>query len=1001
MNALVTTLPAVSAIIPARDAEATLGQALDSLIAQTVTRWEAIVIDDGSTDGTAQIAQAYAARDPRIRLLSTAAGSAAAARNAGLDLARGRRLLFLDADDWIAPTHLERLLGLLAATPEATAAYCGFRRVAPDGGLGQPSWRADIAADPVQAFAHRPGTAIHAVLVDRDAVVALGGFDPTLPICEDWDLWQRLSRNGARFVGVAEPLAFYRMRPGSLSHRHRRLLQDGIIVLRRAFGASEADGEGWQMPASYLAIWCAAAEIGAGRDGVPLLEESGLVISPGDDLDALRDTVVDGLVAGAARTLPTLAREWSRWTGPLGALLDWLERQGGQPGLARGLTYAIEWRVLAACDLREPLSLTLSMGARVDLRRIDAVVPPAGVDVALLQLCDGETVLRTVQLPLLGPMPARDVVALAIEALWPGIVWRRSGAMSRPTMWGRAALAATRPLLRVAAARVRGAQHPVGLRTIARTALAAALVEAAGPPSGPASHTAVLAAIRGRAAALAADAPPASTGMSDDAADAAEPAPSDSGDRRGYWEALFAAPDPWNYGSDYETEKYRRTLDLLPETPIAQALELACAEGRFTHMLAPRVGRLLATDIAARALERAAERCRNVSNVAFQRLDLEADPLPTACDLIVCSEVLYYLPDEAALRAVAEKIRDALAMGGYVLTAHAFVLDDDPRRTGFDWDHAFGAATIARIFAATPGLVADRSVETPLYRIDRFRRDDTAQRQPVAAEAVPLAAGLTPEVARQVVWGGAEARRRDLQREETTRRIPVLMYHRIAEDGPLTLARFRVSPARFEAQLRALRRHGCHAIGSATLRWFLAAQQPLPGRPVLITFDDGYRDFLELAWPILRANDFTAEVFVPTDLVGQTASWDASHGEPAPLLDWEDLGALAREGVVFGSHLARHVDGRGMSSADLADELARSRAVLEARLGREVRSFAAPYGGLDERFARLAAACGYEIGFSTHPAAARLDDPPLMLPRIEVQGDWDLDAFTAAMKPAW
>jgi peptidoglycan/xylan/chitin deacetylase (PgdA/CDA1 family) len=230
--------------------------------------------------------------------------------------------------------------------------------------------------------------------------------------------------------------------------------------------------------------------------------------------------------------------------------------------------------------------------------------------------------------------------------------------------------------------------------------------------------------------------------------------------------------------------------------------------------------------------------------------------------------------------------------------------------------------------------------------------------------------------------------------------VPILAYHRIAEDGPPGLANFRVPPARFEAQLRLLRRHGYHPISSAELRQFIGARRPLPGRPVLITFDDGYVDFREAAWPILRANDFTAEVFMPTDLVGGAADWDAAYGAPAPLLGWEDVAALAEEGVVFGSHLARHLDGLTLSTVTLAEELARSRALLEARLGREVRAYAAPYGAVDERFARLAARCGYHIGFSTRPAQARIDNPPLMLPRIEVGGEWDLDAFAAALEIA-
>jgi peptidoglycan/xylan/chitin deacetylase (PgdA/CDA1 family) len=471
-------------------------------------------------------------------------------------------------------------------------------------------------------------------------------------------------------------------------------------------------------------------------------------------------------------------------------------------------------------------------------------------------------------------------------------------------------------------------------------------------------------------------------------------------DRRGYWEALFETADPWDYGSDYEIEKYYRTLDLLPDAPIGAALELACAEGRFTRLLAPRVGSLLATDIADRALSRAARQCEGIANVTFRRLDLEADPLPGGFDLIVCSEVLYYLADEAALRAVARRIRDALAIGGHLVTAHAFVLADDQNRTGFDWDHDFGAATIARTFAATPGLVAEQALETDLYRVDRFRRDDAAVAPPIEAEAAPILAALTPAVTRQVVWGGAEARRGALRRSTTSASVPVLMYHRIGEDAPPRLARFSVTPARFEAQLRLLRRRGYHAISSAELRWFIDARQPIPGRPVLITFDDGYRDFAELAWPILRANDFTAEVFVPTDLVGTTARWDAAYGTPAPLLGWEELAALARDGLVVGSHLARHADGLGLSTATLAEELARSRAVLEARLGREVRSFAAPYGSLDERFARLAAQCGYHVGFSTRSAVAQVSDPPLMLPRLEVPGDWEIDTFGDAIRAA-
>ena len=93
-----------SVIIAARDAEHTLGETLDSLLAQTDPDWEALVVDDGSTDATADIIAAYAARDDRIAALASTGLGASTARNLALARAEGDRLLFLDSDDWIDRT---------------------------------------------------------------------------------------------------------------------------------------------------------------------------------------------------------------------------------------------------------------------------------------------------------------------------------------------------------------------------------------------------------------------------------------------------------------------------------------------------------------------------------------------------------------------------------------------------------------------------------------------------------------------------------------------------------------------------------------------------------------------------------------------------------------------------------------------------------------------------------------------------------------------------------
>src|SRR6266508_5717575 len=99
----------VSVIIPAHNAAATIAETLDSLCAQTYTDWEAIVVDDGSSDATASVVESYAARDARIQLIRQPQAGVSEARNAGVRLARFDWLLFHDFDDWILPEYVDRM----------------------------------------------------------------------------------------------------------------------------------------------------------------------------------------------------------------------------------------------------------------------------------------------------------------------------------------------------------------------------------------------------------------------------------------------------------------------------------------------------------------------------------------------------------------------------------------------------------------------------------------------------------------------------------------------------------------------------------------------------------------------------------------------------------------------------------------------------------------------------------------------------------------------------
>jgi peptidoglycan/xylan/chitin deacetylase (PgdA/CDA1 family) len=272
--------------------------------------------------------------------------------------------------------------------------------------------------------------------------------------------------------------------------------------------------------------------------------------------------------------------------------------------------------------------------------------------------------------------------------------------------------------------------------------------------------------------------------------------------------------------------------------------------------------------------------------------------------------------------------------------------------------------------------------------IQRVRR-----RRPVVT-SIPQPEPLPLPVAPTARWEGIDG---PVGTTATTQ-LPILMYHRIASDGAAELGRYRLAPERFAGQLRALREAGFRSIGFEELGRALRGRRPLPGRVVMLTFDDGYRDFLTEAWPLLRAHGFGATLFVVTDRVGRTNDWDAAYGEQVELLGWDDLRYLARAGIEIGSHTATHPRLTGLPAEEVAREAARSRAALVRELGVEPAAIAYPYGDVDAGVRRLAGGAGYGYGVTTEGRRAGLLDDPLDLPRIEVTGTFSIDELREAVE---
>ncbi len=203
--------PAVSVITPCYNAAGTLARAVASVQAQSFADWEMIVSDDGSTDGSAALAERLAAGEPRLRLLRWPGNSGAArARNRAIAAARGRYIAFLDADDEWLPEKLKRQIAFMQAEDVALC-YTGFYRVR---GGRRHAVRVPAAVDYDGLLR---GNVIGCLTAVYDSAIYGRAEMPDIRMRQDYGLWLQLLRRSGPARAVTAPLAVYHMRAGSLS----------------------------------------------------------------------------------------------------------------------------------------------------------------------------------------------------------------------------------------------------------------------------------------------------------------------------------------------------------------------------------------------------------------------------------------------------------------------------------------------------------------------------------------------------------------------------------------------------------------------------------------------------------------------------------------------------------------------------------------------------------------------------------------------------------------
>lgn len=237
-------------------------------------------------------------------------------------------------------------------------------------------------------------------------------------------------------------------------------------------------------------------------------------------------------------------------------------------------------------------------------------------------------------------------------------------------------------------------------------------------------------------------------------------------------------------------------------------------------------------------------------------------------------------------------------------------------------------------------------------------------------------------------------------------RIPILMYHSVADEdesaGP-PYYRIATAPALFLQQMTWLHEWGYRTTNLATAMELLQADGNAAEKVVVITFDDGYRNFCQYASPALERFGFTATVFLPTGSIGD----QPQVFNRRECMTWKDVRELQQCGISFGSHTVTHPQLHGLKADRIREEIVRSRQTIEEKTGCAIDSFAYPYAfpQTDTRFKavlrEILTEHGYRYGVCTQIGRAERGSDPLFLERLPVNSADDAALLGAKVAGAY
>ncbi|MEO6219166.1 MAG: glycosyltransferase [Ginsengibacter sp.] len=936
----------ISIIIPAYNAAATIVETLESVLAQTNSNWEAIVIDDGSVDETIAVVDGYCAKEKRITRLSQLNQGVSAARNTGIDHANFEWLLFLDADDWISPYYVERTINLIDSDPGLDAVHCGWVRIAPDGTQLKERYAPEFS-DLFPVLATTCPFAVHACSIRKTIANKAGRFDPAVKNCQDWDFWQRVARTGAKFGAVREVLALYRMQANSLSSDRNQFYADAMRMLIQGHSPDPRvlvpdpkykDGQSRENLSSlklYLTSWFAGLLIGKEKNAKHLLKYCEFDHDPSLDAFIIAGNIFETVLISNNQPFTAWQELWPKIDRYISDFLKALELQSRSEGLERSTLNFLEGMILQNTQLVHPVKIGTTQGFRMEITEpIPDIYPIENTERIYCKLQMEGSYLGKLELPVCGKIVPGWLIIDAIAAQF---AWQILGRFFEHTVYQTGREIVENPQNK----------ENQGSENI---------------------H-----------------------------------------DRIGwkvFLQQLWARPNSERFNKSERKNKMALTLFRNSDLQVIE--------------ICKKLPKIIVAFKKLRIVLTIGGVSMGIINIPFKNVIITARALKNIINREGNFELCRICVREALIgtslneqTSLQERLRKAAAVSNN-LKKNTDSIDAPYCLPGF----VTSKTTILANRYDIIGTSSSRRAMLPVNSIFEIIEMAKSAGESVLQTTIPGGGSVNilyvPEIIKILPINTDRSIKKSTQglsskkssitphvsnKSETlnsslvvTEKLPILKYHGIALKGEPDI-RYNVTPESFDEQLQYLRNNNYYSVKWDDWINAMFRHTPLPGKAVAITFDDGSLDFYQYAWPLLKKYGFAATVFLSTNYIRPTNSWHKNLNEEIRLMGWPEIMKLQSEGAQFGSHSLSHRSLTALSVEDIVCEAAKSRTILQQKLGMPVKIFAYPYGHTDPVVTHLVGACGYTLALTSQPALSTFADNTLNLPRIEIEGSFNLQDF--------